>query len=263
MPLLEYFVVFLAVGIVLCGRAHGDVYNSMYSVAPALLNDTSLRSATACDQTYHNTTGVYDYQLCSYPIDGSPFFVFTIHGGWIEMQTSDVTRDMSEDPAGLTPPWSSYYFEGLRSSNNSALHVTATHYDDPTILAIIDPVDPVANPPPAWCVAVHGFSYEEEEEVCVGGADDGLRQATVEAINSAFGDSIAAYDAATTSFCSSIAGQSASNIVNRCKAGLQLEMSSALRSHFSNDEFFRKYFALIVRNTVISVAADSTIPLSS
>ncbi|MFI5761921.1 poly-gamma-glutamate hydrolase family protein [Streptomyces sp. NPDC051563] len=64
--------------------------------------------------------------------------VLAIHGGGIEMGTSELCLAIAGyHPDGLAPvaqsaPVYDYWmFEGMRSSNNADLHVTASHCDDP------------------------------------------------------------------------------------------------------------------------------------
>ena len=245
----------------------------MNSAEPALLHDTSLMVAK-CYQDYHHPPQGYDYQLCPYPRN-SIFFSFAIHGGKIEVQTSELTLEMSTDVNNkMGEVWNTYYFEGLRPSNNSALHVTATHYDDPTLLGMIyntsSPSFSSSSSPSStpslllssqtqtsdkWCVSNHGFKWDEPE-VCVGGASELLRNNTIAALSKKYGSFVAVFDASTNPYCSSIAGLSPQNVVNLCSQGLQLEMSSGLRDEFALDPAFRLSWAQTVRETVMSSAKE-------
>ena len=234
--------------VVACVR--GDVYESMYSVQPALLKDPTLIQA-ACYQNYHTVPPGYDYQLCSDPVSSSIFIAFAIHGGKIEPQTSELTRDMAIDPLDSNGTWGTYYFEGLRPSNNSALHVTATHFDDPTLLGMIYDSS-LTNTSTKWCVSNHGYSYDDVS-ICVGGDSQSLRDNTIAALELAYPD-IIVYDGSTAPECKSLSGISSDNIVNRCFQGLQLEMSTGLRERFAESATYRKSFAQLIRSVVILTA---------
>uniref|UniRef100_A0A7S4NQN2 Uncharacterized protein n=1 Tax=Paramoeba aestuarina TaxID=180227 RepID=A0A7S4NQN2_9EUKA len=234
----------------------GDVYSSMDGVQPALLQDNTLNVAT-CYQNYHDPPPGYDYQLCPFPAPKpSIFFSFAIHGGKIETQSTEVTLDMSTDPNNNGEVWNTYYFEGLRPNNNSALHVTATHFDDPTILSMIyntSSIQQQEGQSDKWCVSNHGFSWHEPE-VCVGGASQTLRDNTVAALSAKYGHFVEVLDTSKSSYCSSIAGLSPQNVVNLCYQGLQLEMSSGLRDEFAKDHQFRLDWSQTVRKTVMETA---------
>src|SRR5436190_3467580 len=70
--------------------------------------------------------------------------VLALHGGGIEGGTSEIglavagyhpaTLAPIADCHGLHDLW---IFEGLLTTDNNALHVTATHYDDPIALALV------------------------------------------------------------------------------------------------------------------------------
>ena len=233
----------------------GDVYASMAGTEPALLHDPTLQSAN-CYQNYHQPPPHFDYQLCPFPTD-SIFFSFSIHGGKIETQTSELTLEMSTDQND-GEVWNTYYFEALRPNNNSELHVTSTHYDDPTLLSMIYNTSSSSSSiqqqtSDKWCVSNHGFKWNKPE-VCVGGASELLRNNTVATLTAKFGFFVAVFDAPTCPYCSTIAGVSPQNVVNRCSQGLQLEMSTGLRDEFAKDHAFRLEWAQTVRQTVMETA---------
>ena len=57
------------------------------------------------------------------------------HGGSIEQGTTELTKALADKGN-----YDYYSFEGIRPKNNSELHVTSTHYDDPTLNQMIKTV---------------------------------------------------------------------------------------------------------------------------
>ena len=134
----------------------------------------------------------------------SPATVLAIHGGNIEPGTSLVARRLAGDD------WNLYLFEALRSSARD-LHVTATHFDDPSAVALASRS--------ALAVSVHG-EKGAGLEVCVGGADTALSVRVAEALRRAH--------FAAQQPCRRLPGRNPDNIVNRAKSGVQLEMTKPL-----------------------------------
>ena len=71
------------------------------------------------------------------------------HGGSIEQGTTELTKALADKGN-----YDYYSFEGIRPKNNSELHVTSTHYDDPTLNQMIK--NRTAT------ISIHGASGTEE-----------------------------------------------------------------------------------------------------
>lgn len=81
------------------------------------------------------TLGV-DYRIRAYHRNPD-WAVLAIHAGGIETGTSELARAIAgEDQPGI--PWSEYRFEGLKPSGNSVLHITATNYDEPECVNLVE-----------------------------------------------------------------------------------------------------------------------------
>jgi phage replication-related protein YjqB (UPF0714/DUF867 family) len=143
------------------------------------------------------------------------------HGGGIEAGTSELARAISgQEVSG--EDWSVYRFEGIRSSNNGELHITSTNFDEPRCMWAL------SNSTRA--VALHGYS-DTAMVVQVGGLDTFVRDRVISAINNAVfsPDNVTAVVAT-----GGLAATEPANIVNEglSKAGVQLEISSAVRNRF-------------------------------
>jgi phage replication-related protein YjqB (UPF0714/DUF867 family) len=135
------------------------------------------------------------------------------HGGKIEPGTSTIAAAIAADDYRL------YRFEGRKRRNNCDLHITSAQFDEPECLALISGCDQV--------VAIHGCQGNEER-VYMGGLDLCLRdsiQARLEAVGIATGS----HDDPN------LQGTNSKNICNRGRRGrgVQLEITSALRSHLA------------------------------
>jgi phage replication-related protein YjqB (UPF0714/DUF867 family) len=141
----------------------------------------------------------------------SAFALVALHGGGIEPGTSE----LAEAVAGER--FSAYSFEGLKSSGNSDLHLTSTHFDEPLCLTLLGRSQVV--------ITIHGEQSEGESDgIFLGGLDDEL------------GARIA-YALATAGFVvrrhadPNLQGREPSNVCNRGTqhAGVQLELSRTVR----------------------------------
>lgn len=140
---------------------------------------------------------------------------FAIHGGAIEAGTSEM--------ADVVAAWcrhNYYSVEGIKTSNNSDLHITSTHFDEPKALELIARMD--------YCFSFHGMADVTPgvAETYVGGLDTVRRDAIILALQGAgFTASIGT---------SELDGSSAANITNKTRlaAGVQLEMSNQQRQNF-------------------------------
>lgn len=149
--------------------------------------------------------------------DNNDSIIFAPHGGGIEMGTTEVARAIAERGGH-----DYYSFNGLKKSNNHELHVTSTHYDEPTLTNELKKKN--------VAVSIHGAGGSEPV-VYVGGRDKKLMDnAVVELRKQGFN---AQYPPAH------LVGDGPDNIVNRTKSGqgLQLELSTGMRkAMFTNND---------------------------
>ncbi|MCM2427596.1 poly-gamma-glutamate hydrolase family protein [Streptomyces sp. RKAG337] len=224
------------------------------ATAPALsLATSALKNspAQAADETYASNTALYadstltegvDYGRRSRrhmiddlsPSARTPFVRTTViapHGGGIEGGTSELCFAVAGyHPADLAPTPAAgpihdfWMFEGLRPSNNSPLHVTSTHCDDPVARSMCAGSLNV--------LSLHGCSASQAgleagaQAVLVGGLNATFRQYLMEEFAKA------GIRAVTASGEEEIAGISPENICNRSLLGMgaQLETTTDLRA---------------------------------
>ncbi|MFS0905815.1 poly-gamma-glutamate hydrolase family protein [Priestia aryabhattai] len=142
------------------------------------------------------------------------------HGGGIEIGSTELMQYVYEKRT----TWSWYGFEGLLSADNSNLHITSTHFDEPRGMDFIGFVN--------RAVSFHGASGTDPITY-IGGMDTVTR----EFIRARLESKGFVVEYASTE--SGIAGEQKDNFVNRPpKGGVQLEMSTQLRkSFFLNDDW--------------------------
>jgi phage replication-related protein YjqB (UPF0714/DUF867 family) len=153
-----------------------------------------------------------------YEKKGSKFAVIAIHGGGIEVGSSELMYAIQAQRQS----WSWYEFNARLASGNSVMHLTSTNFDDPRAIDIVENVDRV--------VSVHGASGTEPKTL-IGGLDvltKDLIQKELEArgfiVEQATSDS-------------GIAGQEPTNIANRSRlGGVQLELTTKQRAMFFINE---------------------------
>jgi len=135
-----------------------------------------------------------------------------IHGGAIEGGTSELAKAFAEDTHS-----SLYLFEGTKSSGNTDLHVTSTHFDEPQGLKLVKRS--------VLCVSFHGYSSSTKHTL-IGGADIDRKEKVFAALQAA------GFSCELVSENSGLAGREPENIVNKTLAykGVQLEISTAQRS---------------------------------
>ncbi|MFE7588906.1 poly-gamma-glutamate hydrolase family protein [Kitasatospora sp. NPDC057512] len=168
------------------------------------------------------------------PQGRTPFVRTTViapHGGGIEGGTSELCLAIAGyHPADLAPapatgPTHDFWmFEGLRSSNNSELHVTSTHCDDGVARAMCAGSRNVLSL--HGCTAAQAGLEAGAQAVLVGGLNSTFRQYLMEEF------AAAGIRAVTASGEEEIAGISPENICNRSLLGMgaQLEMTTELRA---------------------------------
>ena len=136
-----------------------------------------------------------------------------VHGGGIEAGTAEAA-----DAVAAANGQDYYAFVGLRSTRNNELHITSIHFDEPLCVDLQQASQRT--------VSYHGCAGEEPI-VRLGGADQDLKWHVGRALTgSGF-----AVDWHTTE---DLDGSDPRNICNRnaIGAGLQLELSAALRASF-------------------------------
>lgn len=147
---------------------------------------------------------------------GSNKVILAIHGGGIEGGTSELTKEF----AGST--YSYYLFEAIKSSGNTALHITSTNFDEPQALQL--------TASSVYGLSFHGYA-DSVKHTLVGGADHAAKVAVYNALTAAgFSAEILAED-------DPLAGADPDNIVNRVQSGkgVQLELSTAQRKAMFTD----------------------------
>jgi phage replication-related protein YjqB (UPF0714/DUF867 family) len=168
--------------------------------------------ANYADLASHETEGV-DYERRSVPVTGATWCAIAIHGGGIEAGSGEAARAV-----GLSL-MNHYEFAGIKSSNNSTLHITSTNFDEPNALGIVTAAK--------RCISFHGYvGGSGTAETSLGGLDTATGARVADALRAAGFRVVAASQ--------ELNGNSASNIANRTtiSAGVQLEMSNALRASF-------------------------------
>ena len=134
------------------------------------------------------------------------------HGGSIEQGTTELTKALADKGN-----YDYYSFEGIRPKNNSELHVTSTHYDDPTLNQMIK--NRTAT------ISIHGASGTEES-IYLGGPRSDLRNAIEkQLVGRGFTVKVPP---------EYIGGQNNKNFINKedNNTGVQLELTTALRKAF-------------------------------
>lgn len=156
------------------------------------------------------TAGV-DYRIETRP-NSSGIAHIAIHGGGIEQGTSELA-----DAAATVTRGQYYGMLGLKSSGNSALHITSTHFDEPQCLAI--------QAASYYTVSYHG-SAGDDLTTHLGGGDTVMRDR--------IGDALTAAGFACDIASTEIDGNDPANITqkNRRGMGVQLELSRGQRAAF-------------------------------
>ncbi|MEI2326066.1 MULTISPECIES: poly-gamma-glutamate hydrolase family protein [Priestia] len=141
----------------------------------------------------------------------SPVLIFAPHGGGIEGGTSEIAKELSKQNA-------LYLFESLKSKGSRDLHLTSTHFDEPTARKMVSKYDNV--------LSLHGYSGNEKH-IFVGGTDRERAKKLTQLLNqNGFPAEL------ITKGHDEIAGINPGNIANKNRTGksIQLEISQPLRS---------------------------------
>lgn len=154
-----------------------------------------------------------DYTRTVRDLPTTSWAAVAIHGGGIEEGSGEVALAVGD---GLM---ATYVFAGIRSRHNSELHVTSVDFDDPQCLAVVGGAENT--------ISFHGYTGPADvAETALGGLDGDLERAVAAALT--------AGGFAVTSGSREISGTDPRNICNRNRrgAGVQLELSEALRRSF-------------------------------
>jgi phage replication-related protein YjqB (UPF0714/DUF867 family) len=157
----------------------------------------------------HETSGV-DYRILARQRE-TGFGVCAPHGGGIEEGTTEIADAIAGEE------FSMYTFEGLKSKNNSELHITSTRFDEPLCIAMIERCKKV--------VTIHGQkSNVDGDGVFIGGLDRGVGASIGAALKSA-GFAVHKHPK------KNLQGLEPSNICNRGMdgEGVQIEISRSVR----------------------------------
>lgn len=171
-------------------------------------------------ELFKNEVEGTDYEVITEDND-SKVLLTSIHGGGIEVGSTELVEAIRE-----LGNYNIYEFKGLKSSNNSSLHVTSTNYDAPQLLELIKETD--------YAVSIHGASGEEP--ICyMGGNDVKLRNAIWSALED-IGIKVQISPP-------NIIGENDDNITNRTRKskGVQLELTTALRQSFFKNGDSRRF----------------------
>ena len=154
-----------------------------------------------------------DYRIRAYERDLG-WAAIAIHAGGIETGTSELCRAVAGEAQGDGQWWSEYRFEGLKSSGNSVLHVTSTHFDEPNALHLVGRH--------AGVLSLHGTSGISPITY-LGGLDLHVR--------TRLGDALTGAGFVVDTASGDIAGADPANIANRgmLGVGVQLEITTAQR----------------------------------
>lgn len=146
--------------------------------------------------------------------------VLAIHGGNIEPGTSEIATALGESLNAST-----YLFEGLKRKDNHKLHITSTAFDEPIALHMASNANTI--------LSIHGYADSDEALVYMGGRNESFRNSIQLALKE---DGFQTAEAPKH-----LLGMNEDNMINRCKsgAGVQLELSTKLRSRFFKDDDLR------------------------
>ncbi|WP_395824418.1 poly-gamma-glutamate hydrolase family protein [Archangium minus] len=173
-----------------------------------------------------------DFQILTQTVPGSNVLITAIHGGGIEAGTSELAKAV----AGSNHSY--YLFEGIKSSGNSVLHITATNFDEPTAIKMAAQSTRL--------ISLHGAANDSSGDpiVWMGGLDTTLRDLIRTQLSNA------GFDARIALPGSGLEGTAQGNIANRNRilAGVQLEMTRNLRDSFFVDGDRRKPTTQVFEN---------------
>lgn len=170
----------------------------------------------------------YQIEIAKRP---SPYLVMAFHGGEIEPGSTELARELAQDR------YSYYSFIGIKNNERDALsftssdlHLTSARFDDPELLGMARDAQ--------FSIALHGFGGTEAD-FCVGGASVSQRKNLVKILSEKF-PSLRSCELC----CPPYNGTSLKNPVNASReAGVQIEMSPAVRKRILSDSEFKTSLA--------------------
>jgi phage replication-related protein YjqB (UPF0714/DUF867 family) len=168
-----------------------------------------------------------DYQI-TYLNRHSLVIVLAPHGGGIETHTSRIARAIAARDLSY------YSFRGIRAKGeNRVLHITSHRFDEPVALQAVAEA--------RFALSIHGHKARDRQAAMIGGRNDGLRALISRQLKLA-GVPIVACPPHLTA-------RNPRNIVNRCSsgAGVQVELTRALRNQLARDKLARDGFVNAVR----------------
>lgn len=147
--------------------------------------------------------------------NGTKVLIVAPHGGNIEQGTTEATKALAEKGN-----YDYFSFEAIRPKNNTELHVTSTHYDDPTLNQMIK--NRTAT------ISIHGAAGTDQI-IYLGGPRSTLRDEMGTQLKSSGFTVMVPPDR--------IGGVKKNNFINREEnnTGVQLELTTALRKAFFNN----------------------------
>lgn len=147
--------------------------------------------------------------------NGTKVLIVAPHGGSIEQGTTEATKALAKKGN-----YDYFSFEAIRPKNNTELHVTSTHYDDPTLNQMIQ--NRTAT------ISIHGAAGTDQI-IYLGGPPSTLRDEMETQLKSSGFTVMAPLDY--------IGGVKKNNFINREEnnTGVQLELTTALRKAFFNN----------------------------
>ncbi len=176
-------------------------------------------------------------ELSSFQVEGKDFeilsverdpqaLIMAIPGGKIEHGTTEIAESIAGND------WSFYTFSGLKpeESDNWALHLTSTRFDEPKALSLARRSQ--------YCISIHAYRDEGNPTVCIGGNNSGLAGKIANQLNKKNGKELK-----TEYPCQRFPAKKNENIVNQCiQHGAQLEISvSALDEINKNDSTYESF----------------------
>ncbi len=197
------------------------------------------------DELAADNTRELDYRIVTQDAD-SPVSIIAIHGGNIEFTTSEVTKSIAGDEFNY------YLFEGLKLTDNAKLHISSYFFDEPRALEFVTSSD--------ICVSIHGFKEDKKKMVYIDSNKDPL---LTEMVSEALLETGLLDQDTITSFSEFVKdapdnhGYKKSefsdriNVFSLCKkAGVQIELSRALRDVFKDDAKALDIFTTAVKRAI-------------
>jgi len=147
---------------------------------------------------------------------GNQVLIVAPHGGNIEQGTSELTKLLAQQGG-----YDYFSFEATRPSNNTQLHVTSTHYDDPTLHQMVEGRSAT--------ISIHG-AKGDDPIVFLGGAKSDLRDEIQSQLE------IRGFTVQVPP--EYLGGLNENNFINKNEnsTGVQLELTTSLRKALFNNQ---------------------------